>query len=705
MQLKIKSGTFIKDYTLTSAYAKPYVNIANSSVLPLTTNTITGMQLKFKIGNQTYRALEYKGTSSASYLTTADEARKLTNATALTRVSTSDTKYSTRVSTSDTEYLTRVSTSDTKYLTKSGGLIYSYSVSNSSYRNGHWAANSSDYHYNTNSTLSYKMSYGTPDQFRGSGSNGWGSSVTLSFWNSNRSVTMTTGYSLVSGKSEYYVNAQYNVSTTRSFVTTNTVTSNSATVNYVNTSVFFNDYASNTWGQGWDNGKYITGAAWSLSYYPPLGQNWEAIVEQSGCYYSDLYTDSGYKNRTTYKLYWDTETTSTQYLTRASTYSTEYKTRVSTYSTDYKTRVSTSGWTGQSSSSYWLSTSATYLTTRNYSEGLSSTTALTRVSTSSIEYLTRVSTSSIDYLTRVSTSSIDYLTRISTSGTSPLTAPGNLILESLILSTTSSGHGAWGWDAAYGESLWKNTNISYSRWFTLKTEWETDDQHYLTQDGYYSSYNNWIGSVSYTMQHRNNLTTLSCDQYSGVTHYDTDTYRRSIRTTSGINANISSSTTGGYCSSYIYDVRDSNTYDTDYYRWARATSQTGYCETFFNWRSSSYDPSAYSKYHAVTGVPNFQMIQEITGDWYDGGLYAAANYSRESRRTTIRFYQGTKTTGTSYLTRVSTYDTKYYTCASTSSTRYYTCVSTSATNYYTRSSTSGYSGVSSSSDVAHGEWV
>lgn len=689
MQLKIKSGTSIKDYTLTSAYAKPYVNIANSSVLPLTTNTISGMQLKFKIGNQTYRALEYKGTSSASYLTTADEARKLTNATALTRVSTSDTKYSTRVSTSDTKYLTRVSTSGTSYLTSAGTQTL-LTVSIMSYRWGTFQPTGYVQYYSSTVIGTITKEYD--------------SSLRTYFLPYGGSFTNTGGYWYdgayhISGSLRPAGSGTFNISMSNRYFGGSTV-SNSWTSNFE-----YNGYLqSGTRIYTFNNPQLTYLNSIANDYYNSL-QTMNSMQFTISNRWETAYTDGTEGQQYSATATRNIVTTSTQYLTRASTYSTEYKTRASTYSTDYKTRVSTSGWTGQSSSSYWLSTSATYLTTRNYSEGLSSTTALTCESTSSIDYLTRVSTSSIDYLTRVSTSSIDYLTRVSTSGTSPLTAPGNLILESLILSTTSSGHGVWGWDATYGESLWKYTNASYSRWFTLKTEWETDDQHYLTQDGYYSSYNNWIGTASYTMQHRNNLTTSSCDQYSGVTYYDTDTYRRSIRTTSGINANISSSTTGAYYSNYFYDVRNSNTYDTDYYRWARGTAQTGYCETFFNWRSSSYDPSAYSKYHAVTGVPNFQMIQEITGDWYDGGLYAAANYSREYRRTTIRFYRGTKTTGTSYLTRVSTYDTKYYTCASTSSTRYYTCVSTSATNYYTRSSTSGYSGVSSSSDVAHGEWV
>lgn len=127
MYLKIKNESNEKNYTLTSDYAKPYVVVRNgdvSSVLPLTPNTTQGLQLKVKLNDQTYRAMEYVSASgsssgtksaSASYLTSSEGSAGMSSTTALTRASTSGTSYYTRASTSATSYLTRQSTSDTVY--------------------------------------------------------------------------------------------------------------------------------------------------------------------------------------------------------------------------------------------------------------------------------------------------------------------------------------------------------------------------------------------------------------------------------------------------------------------------------------------------------------------------------------------------------------------------------------------------------------
>lgn len=107
--LAISHGNESKRYLATSAYpTKPYMHVGND-VIPLTTNTTSGLQLKVKIGGQTYRPMEYGSESaSASYYTTAEVSEGLSETTALTRVSTSGESYLTRESTSGTSYLTSV---------------------------------------------------------------------------------------------------------------------------------------------------------------------------------------------------------------------------------------------------------------------------------------------------------------------------------------------------------------------------------------------------------------------------------------------------------------------------------------------------------------------------------------------------------------------------------------------------------------------
>ena len=107
--LAISHNNESKRYLATSAYpTKPYMHVGND-VIPLTTNTTSGLQLKVKIGGQTYRPMEYGSESaSASYYTTAEVSEGLSETTALTRVSTSGESYLTRESTSGTSYLTSV---------------------------------------------------------------------------------------------------------------------------------------------------------------------------------------------------------------------------------------------------------------------------------------------------------------------------------------------------------------------------------------------------------------------------------------------------------------------------------------------------------------------------------------------------------------------------------------------------------------------
>ena len=122
MYLKIQNGATTKQYTLTSEYTKPYMKISGK-ILPLTTKTTTGLQIKGrnpKTTSITYRAMEYNSTSeSAQYLTSSVDQAEMSSTTALTRASTSATIPLTCPSTSTTIPLTCPSTSATIALTRS----------------------------------------------------------------------------------------------------------------------------------------------------------------------------------------------------------------------------------------------------------------------------------------------------------------------------------------------------------------------------------------------------------------------------------------------------------------------------------------------------------------------------------------------------------------------------------------------------------
>ena len=88
MYLKIKDNNQTKQYTLTSSFQKPYMVVkheSTSSVLPLTTNTTSGMHLKVKANNTTYRPMEFTSASgSGTYYTSQVNSDGLSSVTALT---------------------------------------------------------------------------------------------------------------------------------------------------------------------------------------------------------------------------------------------------------------------------------------------------------------------------------------------------------------------------------------------------------------------------------------------------------------------------------------------------------------------------------------------------------------------------------------------------------------------------------------------
>jgi len=107
MYVKIKNGTKSKQYTLTDNYAKPYIVITNdnkSSVLPLTTKTTSGLYMQVKLSGGTYRPLEYGGSTSETYYTTAENSAGLSSTTKLTRQSNYTPTVNTKVNTNTYSY-------------------------------------------------------------------------------------------------------------------------------------------------------------------------------------------------------------------------------------------------------------------------------------------------------------------------------------------------------------------------------------------------------------------------------------------------------------------------------------------------------------------------------------------------------------------------------------------------------------------------
>ena len=331
-----------------------------------------------------------------------------------------------------------------------------------------------------------------------------------------------------------------------------------------------------------------------------------------------------------------------------------------------------------------MSTSVTYYSSAANPGIMSSTTALTRQSTSSTSYLTRPSTSGESYITRPSTS-----------GTSYLTAKGNWFYGQSMTWTSYSGH--W----VYNNGTPLDTRYSMSQYKTFEyeipptTDLVTDP---IYQEGYYESYNYYYGTVSNMALARRIAQSLQQPITWSVSYIQTN-YRYFVRTAEyhwntysesfeEVTTSSTSMTTYQISGRNLYDVRDSNTYDTDYYRWAGGTYQTGYVSSILNSRLTSY--TTYSDYHRMTADPAWYRQISQYYYWDDGGLNANNN-SGFSRTTIEKFSVKVSTTGTQFLTRASTYSTSYLTRPSTSQT-----------SYLTRPSTSGYTGVSSSSSSSQG---
>ena len=115
MELRIVNGTKSKSYMTTNAFSKPYLKV-DGKIVPLTTSTKTGIQLKAKAGNVVYRAMDYESVSgSATFYSSNANGAGLSSTTALTSSNRVITGYDTRWCTYNTWYNTRLCTYQTIY--------------------------------------------------------------------------------------------------------------------------------------------------------------------------------------------------------------------------------------------------------------------------------------------------------------------------------------------------------------------------------------------------------------------------------------------------------------------------------------------------------------------------------------------------------------------------------------------------------------
>lgn len=385
---------------------------------------------------------------------------------------------------------------------------------------------------------------------------------------------------------------------------------------------------------------------------------------------------------------------STTGLTRASTSGTTYLTRASTSGTNYGTRASTSN-----------------------------TVYGTRASTSGTNYGTRASTSATSYLTRASTSGTTYLTRASTSGQQTLTEYTSIVRSYIGYVSIS-----------FRNVAFESSKVSYSKSKTTSSFLRT------TQDQYYafSGFSYITKGIRFQASdiRKNDFQKITYDKsiyYSYMNAATPNVGATNITYGKSTNINVAATTsTYGWSgqSGYItipqaypnltytkYFPWDTGTYNAfgmkprSYYSYTNGDYAYGMARPLL---TSSYWGSTTSQTYAGSTKSSTMINTNAIGFvelHYSETLKPTTRVSYLTRASTSNTVYGTRastsntvygtrasTSGTTYLTRASTSGTTYYTRVSTSGTTYLTRASTSGTNYGTRASTSGYSGVSSSSN-------
>lgn len=360
-----------------------------------------------------------------------------------------------------------------------------------------------------------------------------------------------------------------------------------------------------------------------------------------------------------------------------------------------------------------VSSSDTFYTSANVSDGLSSTTGLTRASTSGTTYLTRASTSDTKYGTRASTSNTVYGTRVSTSGTKY----GTRVSTSTTIYQTRA--------STSGTTYYTRASTSGTISSTYYTESVAVDyyQHYLVASGYYAlpvSSSGYYGRAIFgnTANFWSNIS-KSVTQYASFTvgnsYTQTATYVTKYDRNSLYTNDRNHSVSYGHDGSYFILAKTTNQLfpwsPIGNYGFKSTTNAKSYYSSLSSCVQFSAGFGAYEWYQKTSRTySTTQQSTVISVDiWFKpGSTYIAGYLTRAStsgtkygtRASTSNTVYGTRasTSGTTYLTRASTSGTTYYTRVSTSGTTYLTRASTSGTNYGTRASTSGYSGVSSSSN-------
>ena len=346
---------------------------------------------------------------------------------------------------------------------------------------------------------------------------------------------------------------------------------------------------------------------------------------------------------------------STTALTRVSTSGTTYLTRLSTSGTNYGTRASTSG-----------------------------TSYATRASTSGTTYLTRLSTSGTSYATRASTSGTTYLTRLSTSGTNY----GTRASTSATL-FTSSTHSAF--NAEFQKFQVISSNHGGKKTFTY-TYGVYASLTGATGPGYVASEaRGTIDGPSVRANYVKFKLTQNVNTNSIIFSIVNGARQTASGYTSAVTANLPN-----VLSSFITAAPQVAIHSNG--EMVYATSST---HKILPWVTSTSN----MKYYTYTNSDKLTLGQISVGvscvqsRWSTqlliGGRYTSmsmTNYTYTSffyqERLVPTYATRASTSGTTYLTRLSTSGTNYGTRASTSATIYLTRLSTSGTNYGTRASTS-----------------
>ena len=336
MYLKIQNGTSTKQYTLTDSCNKPYLHVSNS-LLPLTTRTTSGLNLKAKDNNITYRAMEYNSTSESGYYSTSSvEPGNMSSTTALTRSSTSNTVYHTAPETTGTTYLTRSSTSSTVYHTAPETTGTTYLTRESAYDTYSYLSHASYSSENPSAGMEYYSEWDSYTNDYHLSVSFFKETKTYKTTKNQRQVTLTTSsyYASIPSDLAHFVYSYTEGNSPSLYTGTNN------TVPYMKHNST-SKYSSYTMAGG-DNillrefGTISTNSRGANSYLRAT-----YIVQTMT---RESVSDTVYGTQS--------KTTRTEYLTRSSTSDTIYGTQSITTATEYLTCSSTSGYSGISSSSY-----------------------------------------------------------------------------------------------------------------------------------------------------------------------------------------------------------------------------------------------------------------------------------------------------------------------------------------------------------------